>query len=132
MEHYGKASFLFHLPEFYNGIFCFFFRKRPHFICSLLCYLSMQENIQTNIKGKNLRSSRTQMFFKIAVLKNFAVLPRKHLCWSLFLIKLQAQVCVFIKKETLTQVFSCEYCKIFKKSFFIKHLLFIILFRNFM
>ena len=85
-----KGKFSFSSTWVLQWYFLFFFRKRPHFICSLLCYLSMQENIQTNIKGKNLRSSRTQMFFKIAVLKNFAVLPRKHLCWSLFLIKLQA------------------------------------------
>ena len=37
-----------------------------------------------------------------------------------FLIKLQA--CNFIKKETLTQVFSCEFCEIFKNTFFTEHL----------
>ena len=36
------------------------------------------------------RSSRSQMFFTIGVLKNFAIFTEKHLCWSLFLIKLQA------------------------------------------
>ena len=34
------------------------------------------------------RSSRSQMFFKIAVLKNFALFARKHLWWILFLIAL--------------------------------------------
>ena len=29
------------------------------------------------------RSSRSQMFFKIGVLKNFATFTGKHLCWSL-------------------------------------------------
>ena len=28
----------------------------------------------------------------------------------------------FIKKETLAQVFSCEFCKIFKKTYFDEHL----------
>ena len=37
-----------------------------------------------------LRSSRSQMFFKKGVLKNFANITEKHLCWSLFLIKLQS------------------------------------------
>ena len=37
-----------------------------------------------------------------------------------FLIKLQA--CSFIKKETLSQVFSCEFCGISKKTFFTEHL----------
>ena len=30
------------------------------------------------------------MFFKIGVLKHFAIFTGKHVCWSLFLIKLQA------------------------------------------
>ena len=36
------------------------------------------------------RSSRLQMFFKIFVLKNFAIFTTKHLCWRLFEIKLLA------------------------------------------
>ena len=48
------------------------------------------------------------MFFKIGALKNFAKV--KHLCWSLFLIKIK-------KKETPTQLFSWEHCKIVKNSF---------------
>ena len=35
-----------------------------------------------------------------------------------FLIKLQASDLQFIKKETLAQVFSCEFCEIFKNNFF--------------
>ena len=33
-----------------------------------------------------------------------------------FLIKLQALACNFIKRETLAQVLSCEFCKIFKNT----------------
>ena len=36
---------------------------------------------------------------------------------------------IFVKKEIPTQVFSCEYCEIFKNSFLVEHLLFIILLR---
>ena len=35
------------------------------------------------------RGRSSQMFFKIGVVKKFANLTRKHLSWSLFLIKLQ-------------------------------------------
>ena len=35
-----------------------------------------------------------------------------------FLIKLQAKTCNFIRKETQTQMFSCEFCKNFKNTFF--------------
>ena len=38
-----------------------------------------------------------------------------------FLVRLQAQTCNFIKKETLAQVFSYEVCKISKNTFFTKH-----------
>ena len=33
-----------------------------------------------------------------------------------------AEACNFIKKESLAQVFSREFCKIFKSPFLIKHL----------
>ena len=61
------------------------------------------------------RNSRSQMFFKIVVLKNFAIFTGKHLCWSLFL---HCKACNVIKKETPKQVLSCEYCEVFKNSFF--------------
>ena len=32
------------------------------------------------------------------------------------------QACNFIKKETLAQVFSCEFCEISKNTFFTEHL----------
>ena len=37
-----------------------------------------------------LQKQRSQLFLKISVLKNFTIFQGKHLCWSLFLIKLQA------------------------------------------
>ena len=50
------------------------------------------------------KSSRSQMFFKIGVFKNFKIFTGKHLCWSLFLLKLQAfrqPAVVFCKKGVL-------------------------------
>ena len=41
-------------------------------------------------KRFRFRSRRSQMFFKTDALKYFAKLAGKQLCWSLFLIKLQA------------------------------------------
>ena len=63
------------------------------------------------------------VFFKEGVLRNFAKFARKHLCQSLFFNKdagLQL-VCNFIKKETLAQVLSCEFCEISKNTFFKQH-----------
>ena len=40
------------------------------------------------------------------------------MCWSLFFNKVVAlKTCNFVKEETPTQVFSCEYREIFKNSF---------------
>ena len=43
-----------------------------------------------------------QMFFKIGVLKNFAIFTGKHPCWSLFLIKLKPNIGhMFLKTRVL-------------------------------
>ena len=39
--------------------------------------------------------------------------------------------CNFIRKETLAQVFSCEFCEIFKNTFFIEHLRLLLLHEHF-
>ena len=49
---------------------------------------------------------------------NFTKLTGKHLCQRLFLNKVTCLAFNFIKKETLVQVFSCEFCEIFKYTFF--------------
>ena len=72
------------------------------------------------------RSSHSQMFFKIDVLKNFANFTGKHLCWSLFSIQLQAlRPASLLKRDfnmfdsnVMTYMFSCEICEIFKIIFF--------------
>ena len=59
--------------------------------CTLMLLPTDAQYLITNfmIIGYNKwRSSRSQMFFKIAVLKNFAIFARKHLWWILFLINL--------------------------------------------
>ena len=48
----------------------------------------------------------------------------KHLYWSLILMKLQAGgTSNFINKEAAIELFSCEFCKIFKNTYFDEHLL---------
>ena len=39
-----------------------------------------------------LQKQPPEVFYKKAILKNFAILTGKHLCWSLFLIKLRALI----------------------------------------
>ena len=44
------------------------------------------------------------------LIKSFMSTPRTH--------SHDLQACNFIKKETLVQVFSCDFCEIFKNTFF--------------
>ena len=72
------------------------------------------QNLQTRID----RSSRSQIFFKIGVLKNFAKFTRKQPCWSLFLITLQVwKPATLLKGDSNTGVFLWIW-RIFKKSCF--------------
>ena len=57
------------------------------------------------------KSSRSQMIFNIGLFKNFTILTGKHLCWSLFLIKLQA-----------FRFFPVNIAKLIRSKFFIKYL----------
>ena len=69
---------------------------------------------------KVFTNSHSQMFFKIGVLKNFAIFRGKTLCWSLFLINVAGHPATL--NETPTQAFSCGYCKIFQNIFFEEHI----------
>ena len=55
------------------------------------------------------RSSRPEVFCKKGVLENFAKFTAKHLSRASFLIK-----------RALAELFSCEFCEIFKNNFFIE------------
>ena len=57
-------------------------------------------------KTVHFRSSCLQVFNKIGVLKNFARFTGKHLCWSIFLIKLQRfRSATSLKRDFNTGVF---------------------------
>ena len=74
-------------------------------------------------KHRNVRSIHRRCFVKKGVLKNSAKSTGKHLCQSLFFNKIAGlKACNFIKKETLTQVFFCEFCEISKNTFSKEHL----------
>ena len=82
------------------------------------------------------RSSHQRCSVRKGVLRYFTKFTEKHLCQSLFFNKVaglrtttlfkkrlwhRPQACNFIKKETQAQVFSCEFCKISKNTFFAEH-----------
>ena len=52
---------------------------------------------------KNKSSSRFQMLLKMGILKNVAIFTEKHLCWDLFLIKLQdCRAATLLKRDANT------------------------------
>ena len=57
---------------------------------------------------KNFAPREAVALSKRGVLRNFTKFTGIHLCQSLFL----------LKKETLAQLFSCAFCKIFKNTLF--------------
>ena len=93
----------------------------------------------------DFRSSLPEVFYKKGVLRNYAKFTGKHVCQRLFFNKvadlrpatllkksLWPKVCNFIKKESLPQVFSCEFCEISRNTFFTEHLRRLLLkFQNF-
>ena len=76
--------------------------------------LFFQPLLKSNFIEKHRRSHRRRSVNKIA-LKNFSKFTRKRLYWSLFFNKVAGL-------RPTTQVFSCEFCKIFKNNFFVEHL----------
>ena len=64
------------------------FRNFSDLFSNLLVSSVWSRNVA--VRCNKIQKSRLQMSFKIGVLKNFAKFTGKHLCWSLFLINLQA------------------------------------------
>ena len=69
-----------------------------------------------------VRGSRSPMLLKIGVLKKFAILTGKRLCWSLSLIKLLGfRPATVFKRDSQIVVFLCTHCENFKYTFFLQN-----------
>ena len=84
--------------------------------------VSTQKLLKACHQGQNERSNHQRCSAKKGVLRNFAKFTGNTCARVSFLIKLLAEACNFIKKETLAEVFSCKFCKISKNTFFVEHL----------
>ena len=90
-------------------IFCFYkftsklLSGRSEFVFSVVRDFSLDES------SASQRNKRSQMFLRIAVLKKFTILLRKHLCWSLK------------HKKTLQHRCFSVILQNFKNSFFTEH-----------
>ena len=91
--------------------------------CKILAYAPVSTQPRRQVRTRI--STRPDVFFKKGVFRNFAKFTGKRLCQSLFFNRvadLRPQACNVIKKETLAQVFSCEFCGNSNNTFFTEHL----------
>ena len=68
-----------------------------------------------------IQKQSSEVFYEKSCLRNFTKLTGKHRYQSLFYNKVAGSSCrlrpaTLLKKETLAQVFSCEFCEIFKNT----------------
>ena len=62
-------------------------------MCQFVGHISRIQNLlflEKRLLNIHVHKQPPEMFYKKAVLKNFAIFTVKHLCWCFFLIKLQA------------------------------------------
>ena len=75
------------------------------------------------VRRRNDRSSCSQIFVKINVLKIFAIFTRKHLCRSVFLRRLQVlKPANLLKRDSNTGIFLWILQNFLRTAFFIEHL----------
>ena len=117
------------------SILCQFFISKPLWKLALVSWHFQgfrKEKLTWNgsiIKTNNecflesYRSSRSQMFFKIGIPKNFAIFTVKHLCRSPILIK----VCNDFKKRLQHKCFPVNIAKILRTSLFTEYIRWLLL-----
>ena len=79
--------------------------------CFCICSHALYSGYSTD------RGSRSQIFFIIGALKNFAKFTGKHLCGSLFKKTLLKDFIKKFIKNRLQHSYSSEFCKFFKNIF---------------
>ena len=108
------------LVQVFSSGFCKIFKNTfitEHFWTSASGYSRTLFHGYLSIILQRCRSSRPEVFCKRGVLRNFTKFTGKHLCQSLFFNKVAGLRPATLLKKTLAQVFSCEYCEIYKNTF---------------
>ena len=66
----------------------------------------------------NILEAVTRRYSVKKVFLKISQISQKNACARVSFLIIKFQACNFIKKETLAQAFSCEFCEIFKGTFF--------------
>ena len=87
-------------------------------ICNKM-FRGFWENRFSKIFSSMFQKQPPEVFYKKGVIKNFSKFAGNN-CARITFIKLQAWTwaCNFIKKDTLAQMLSCEFCETFKNTSF--------------
>ena len=94
-------------------------RRLFHFECFLYCTIKIRSDYFYRFPIRFICvSSRLKVFRWKVVPENLLTFTGKRMCGSLFKIKLQACSLQLSTKETLTNMFSCEFYEVFKNTFF--------------
>ena len=87
---------------FFQNVFAFI----DLFIDTIISVISSTQIACDVMCVQYVQKQPPEVFFKKDVLKNFANLTEKHLCWSLFLIKMEAWgPATLLKRDSNTDVF---------------------------
>ena len=97
-------------------------KRRRKYLLKMIPWLKiLSEHILQGINTIN-RSSRTEVFCKKAVLRNFTKFTRKHLCQSLFFNKVAGlRPATLLKRRLWHRCFPLSFARFLRTSFFIEH-----------
>ena len=100
-------------------------RFHPKLETTKVCFFAWQVSLFDGFSNQWIilrhanRRSRSQMFFKKGVHKNFANFRQKHMCWSLFLNKVaRLRACSCIKKRFQYRCFPVKFAKFLRTRLF--------------
>ena len=111
------------MSEWYSITDIFFNSRQSYKVFCLRKHLKYSTDIITFIQLHLSRSSHRRCSVGKEVFLKISQISQENTCSRVsFLIELQAETCSFIKKDTLAQVFSFEFCEISKNTFFTEHL----------
>ena len=88
----------------------------------------IERDMWHKVSLRTLKSSRSQIFFRIGVLKHSAIFKGKRLSRSLFLIKLQASSpAALLKRDSNSGIFLWILRNFLRTAFFIEHIQWLVL-----
>ena len=103
-------------------------QKKPHWCALMFSKIRFQQKTILVVVEGFLQKQPPEGFYNKKVFLEISQISQENTCARVsFLIKLQSWACNFIKKESLAQVLSCEFCEISKNTFYTEHRLLLFL-----